>query len=63
MRQLAEEGMTMVVVTHEMGFAREVADHVIFMDKGVIVEQGPPKQIFDAAENERTRNFLGMIEK
>jgi len=46
-----------------MGFAREVADHVIFMDKGVIVEQGPPKQIFDAAENERTRNFLGMIEK
>jgi len=63
MRQLAEEGMTMVVVTHEMGFAREVADHVIFMDKGVIVEQGPPKEIFDAAENERTRNFLGMIEK
>jgi polar amino acid transport system ATP-binding protein len=61
MRQLAEEGMTMVVVTHEMGFAREVADDVIFMDKGVIVEQGPPKQIFDAAENERTRNFLGMI--
>ena len=61
MRQLAEEGMTMVVVTHEMGFAREVADHVIFMDKGVIVEQGPPGQIFDAAENERTRNFLGMI--
>ena len=63
MRQLAEEGMTMVVVTHEMGFAREVADHVIFMDKGVIVEQGPSKQIFDTAENERTRNFLGMIEK
>jgi polar amino acid transport system ATP-binding protein len=61
MRQLAEEGMTMVVVTHEMGFAREVADHVIFMDKGVIVEQGQPGQIFDAAENERTRNFLGMI--
>ena len=63
MRQLAEEGMTMVVVTHEMGFAREVADHVIFMDKGVIVEQGPSKQIFDTAENERTRNFLAMIEK
>ena len=61
MRQLAEEGMTMVVVTHEMGFAREVADHVIFMDKAVIVEQGPPKQIFDNPENERTRNFLGMI--
>src|SRR6266699_386468 len=63
MRQLAEEGMTMVVVTHEMGFAREVADDVIFMDKGVIVEQGPPEQIFDAPENERTRNFLGMISK
>src|SRR6266516_821519 len=63
MRQLAEEGMTMVVVTHEMGFAREVCDHVIFMDKAVIVEQGPPKQIFDDAQNERTRNFLGMIEK
>ena len=63
MRQLAEEGMTMVVVTHEMGFAREVADEVIFMDKAVIVEQGPPEQIFDAPENERTRNFLGMIEK
>ncbi len=61
MRQLAEEGMTMVVVTHEMGFARDVADHVIFMDKAVIVEQGPPEQIFDYCENERTRNFLGMI--
>jgi polar amino acid transport system ATP-binding protein len=61
MRQLAEEGMTMVVVTHEMGFAREAADHVIFMDKAAIVEQGPPEQIFDAPENERTRDFLGMI--
>jgi polar amino acid transport system ATP-binding protein len=61
MRQLALEGMTMVVVTHEMGFARDVADHVIFMDKGVIVEQGTPEQIFDHAENDRTRNFLGMI--
>ena len=63
MRQLAEEGMTMIVVTHEMGFARDVADRVIFMDKGVIVEQGSPQQIFDGAENERTRNFLGMISK
>jgi ABC-type polar amino acid transport system ATPase subunit len=63
MRQLAEEGMTMIVVTHEMGFARDVADRVIFMDKGVIVEQGSPQQIFDAAQNERTRNFLGMIAK
>jgi polar amino acid transport system ATP-binding protein len=63
MRQLAEEGMTMVVVTHEMGFARDVADHVIFMDKAVIVEQGPPRQIFDDTQNERTRNFLGMIQE
>ena len=61
MRQLAEEGMTMVVVTHEMGFARDVADHVIFMDKAVIVEQGTPEQVFDHCENERTRAFLGMI--
>jgi polar amino acid transport system ATP-binding protein len=61
MRQLAEEGMTMVVVTHEMGFARDVADHVIFMDKAVIVEQGPPAQIFENAQSERTRSFLGFI--
>ena len=61
MRQLAEEGMTMVVVTHEMGFAREVADHVIFMDKGVVVEQGRPEQVFDQPQNERTRTFLRMI--
>jgi polar amino acid transport system ATP-binding protein len=61
MKQLAEEGMTMIVVTHEMGFAREVASDVIFMDKAVIVEEGPPEKIFDAPENERTRNFLGMI--
>src|SRR5437879_11652429 len=60
MKQLAEEGMTMVVVTHEMGFAREVADHVIFMDKAVIVEQGTPEQVFDYSENPRTREFLGM---
>ncbi|MBX5450999.1 MAG: ectoine/hydroxyectoine ABC transporter ATP-binding protein EhuA [Thermogemmatispora sp.] len=61
MRQLAEEGMTMIVVTHEMGFARDVADHVIFMDHGTIVEEGPPEQIFDDPQNERTRNFLGLI--
>lgn len=61
MRQLADEGMTMVVVTHEMGFARDVADHVIFMDKAVIVEQGPPEQVFEHSQSERTRNFLGMI--
>jgi polar amino acid transport system ATP-binding protein len=61
MRQLAEEGMTMVVVTHEMGFAREVANEVIFMDKGVIVEEGSAEQIFDNPENERTRSFLRSI--
>ena len=61
MRQLAEEGMTMVVVTHEMGFARDVADHVIFMDKAVIVEEGTPEQVFEACENPRTREFLGLI--
>ena len=63
MRQLADEGMTMAVVTHEMSFARDVADHVIFMDKSVIVEQGPPEQVFEHTQNERTRNFLGMIAK
>lgn len=61
MRQLAEEGMTMVVVTHEMGFAREVADRVIFMDKAVIVEQGTPEQVFEHCENPRTREFLGLL--
>src|SRR2546425_1956691 len=63
MRELAEEGMTMVVVTHEMGFAREVGDHIIFMDKSVIVEQGPPEQLFENPQHERIRNFLGMIRK
>ncbi len=61
MRQLAEEGMTMVVVTHEMGFARDVADKCVFMDKAQIVEQGPPAQIFEHSQNERTRNFLGRF--
>jgi polar amino acid transport system ATP-binding protein len=61
MRQLAEEGMTMVVVTHEMGFAREVADRVIFMDGGVIVEEGPPEQIFGAPQQERTQSFLRKV--
>jgi polar amino acid transport system ATP-binding protein len=61
MRQLAEEGMTMVVVTHEMGFARDVADHAIFMDKAVIVEEGTPEQVFEHTENPRTREFLGLI--
>src|SRR5437763_3621311 len=61
MDQLAEEGMTMVVVTHEMGFARDVCSHVIFMDKAVIVEEGTLEQIFEHAQNERTRNVVGMI--
>lgn len=61
MRQLAEDGMTMMVVTHEMGFAREVADSVAFMDGGVIVEMDTPERIFDAPAEERTREFLGQI--
>jgi polar amino acid transport system ATP-binding protein len=61
MRQLAEEGMTMIVVTHEMGFARDVADRVIFMDGGVVVEEGPPSDVLGAPQHERTRTFLGMI--
>jgi ABC-type polar amino acid transport system ATPase subunit len=58
MRELREAGMTMLVVTHEMSFARAAADHVVFMDGGVIVEEGPPSQIFDAPQHERTRSFL-----
>jgi polar amino acid transport system ATP-binding protein len=61
MRSLAEEGMTMVVVTHEMGFAREVADRVIFIDQGVFVEEGPPDALFGRPANERTRGFLGKV--
>lgn len=61
MKQLADEGMTMVVVTHEMGFAREVADRVIFMDGGVIVEEGDPDQVFGNPQNERTKAFLSKI--
>jgi polar amino acid transport system ATP-binding protein len=58
MRDLAEGGMTMIVVTHEMGFAREVADHVVFMDGGVVVEEGPPKDVIGNPQQERTRSFL-----
>jgi polar amino acid transport system ATP-binding protein len=61
MRQLALEGMTMMVVTHEMSFARDVADRVIFMDGGVIVEQGKPADIFSNPREERTRSFLRKI--
>ena len=58
MRQLAQQGMTMVVVTHEMAFAREVSDRVVFMDKGVILEQGAPAQVFGHPKEARTREFL-----
>ena len=61
MRQLAEEGMTMLVVTHEIGFARGVADRVVFMDEGVVVEDGPPDQVLVDPEHERTRHFLRMV--
>ena len=61
MRELAEEGMTMIVVTHEIGFAREVADRVVFMDGGVIVEQGPPAEVLESPREERTREFLGLV--
>ena len=61
MRDLAREGMTMVVVTHEMGFAREVADKVVFMDAGVVVEEGTPSRVFDAPREERTKRFLGLV--
>jgi len=61
MRALAEEGMTMVVVTHEIGFAREVADEVVFMDGGVIAEHGPPAQVLRSPRHERTREFLARV--
>ncbi|WP_295540469.1 amino acid ABC transporter ATP-binding protein [uncultured Pseudacidovorax sp.] len=61
MRELAQAGMTMVVVTHEMRFARQTADRVVFMDGGLVIEQGPPAQIFDAPQTERTRRFLGHL--
>ncbi|MBP6019944.1 MAG: amino acid ABC transporter ATP-binding protein [Burkholderiaceae bacterium] len=63
MRELAEDGMTMMIVTHEMGFAHEVADRVIYIDHGVIMEEGSPAQIFDAPQNERTRLFLSRVLK
>lgn len=61
MQDLAKSGMTMAIVTHEMGFAREVADRVIFMDGGVIVEEGTPQQIFEETKEERTKNFLSKV--
>lgn len=61
MKDLAREGMTMVVVTHEMGFAREVGDRIIFMDGGYVVEEGSPEEIFGNPQNERTKDFLGKV--
>ncbi len=61
MRTLADEGMTMMVVTHEMGFAHNVADRVVFMDGGVIVEDGPPDQVLGNPQHERTRKFLRAV--
>ncbi|SDI90820.1 amino acid ABC transporter ATP-binding protein [Billgrantia gudaonensis] len=63
MRELAHEGMTMMIVTHEMGFAREVADRVIYIHQGEIAEEGPPEEIFDSPKNEPTRNFLARVLK
>ena len=61
MKQLAASGMTMLVVTHEMGFAREVGDRILFLDKGCIAADAPPEQFFGAQANERIRAFLGQI--
>ena len=61
MRRLADEGMTMIVVTHEMGFAREVADKVCFLHSGRIVEEGPPQQVLGAPQHQRTRDFLRRL--
>jgi len=61
MKQLAYEGMTMVVVTHEMGFAKEMCDRVLFMDQGLLVEEGTPEQIFDNPQHERTKSFLSKV--
>lgn len=61
MKSLAKEGMTMVVVTHEMGFAKEVSDRVMFIDSGIIAEEGSPEEIFFNAKNQRTKTFLGKV--
>jgi len=61
MKDLAESGMTMVIVTHEMGFAREVASRVIFMDQGIIMENGTPEEVFTNPKNERTKLFLSKV--
>ena len=63
LRQLAEDKMTMIIVTHEIEFAKKVADRVIFMDGGVIVEEGSPSEVIDNPKNERTKAFLQRLEK
>ena len=61
MQELANEGMTMVIVSHEMGFAKNAADRVLFMDEGVIIESGTPSEIFENPKEERTKNFLSKV--
>ena len=61
MKELAAEGMTMMVVTHEMGFARDVADRVFFIDEGIIMEEGTPEEMFDNPQNPRTQSFLSKV--
>lgn len=60
-RQLSESGMTTIIVTHEMGFAREIADRVLFIDQGIVLEEGTPEEVFDHPKNERTRQFLSKV--
>jgi ABC-type polar amino acid transport system ATPase subunit len=61
MKRLADEGMTMAVVTHEMGFAREVGTRLVFMDEGMVVEEGEPREVFASPSNERTKRFLARV--
>ena len=61
MQQLAKDGMTMVVVTHEMGFAREVGDRILFLDEGLLVEEGTPDEVFNHPKEERTQSFLNKV--
>jgi polar amino acid transport system ATP-binding protein len=61
MKSLAEEGMTMVIVTHEMGFAREVADRMFFIDEGIVMEQGTPEELFDHTKTERAKSFFSKV--
>ena len=61
MKDLADQGMTMVLVTHEMGFAKEVGDRILFMDKGQIIEEGRPEDLFNNPQEERTRDFLSKV--